>query len=350
MTNILQEKNSLSKKYNFIYLTTNTVNVKQYIGQHRTDNLNDYYLGSGLLLLCSIKKYRKENFTFEILHYCYSQDELNLMEDRYIIWYETTYPKGYNLRSGGIQCSVHNEATKEKIREARKRQVIIHSEETKRKMSESHKNIPLSPHHYAAILKNNQSEHFRKNLSEKRKGMKFTEQHCKNISIAKSNPSNETRQKISQSQKGKKLSAETIEKMKGREPHNKNRVTYYHIITNELIFLNANDPIPKNYKKGLGNKKSSEIRDDKFRQQVSERHKNTSYYYNKELDKEIKLFSDDVIPDGFIKGRRPVSQETKNKLKKKVWIHNPTTGEKRMINNDEEIPDGFIKGRGPYNK
>ena len=38
----------MSKKYNFVYKTTNLLNNKYYIGVHSTDNLNDGYLELGL--------------------------------------------------------------------------------------------------------------------------------------------------------------------------------------------------------------------------------------------------------------------------------------------------------------
>lgn len=46
----------------YVYRTTNLVNGKTYIGQHKSkDVMNDLYLGSGKLLKMSIEKYGKEN-------------------------------------------------------------------------------------------------------------------------------------------------------------------------------------------------------------------------------------------------------------------------------------------------
>ena len=44
---------------NFIYLTTNLINGKQYVGSHKGFKC-DNYLGSGKILIHAIKKYVKK--------------------------------------------------------------------------------------------------------------------------------------------------------------------------------------------------------------------------------------------------------------------------------------------------
>lgn len=88
--------------YGYIYQTTNLINGKKYIGQHRSSKFDHNYIGSGILLLKAIEKYGKENFSCEILRECYSDDELNNYEKEYIAFYNavnsTTY---YNVAAGG---------------------------------------------------------------------------------------------------------------------------------------------------------------------------------------------------------------------------------------------------------
>jgi group I intron endonuclease len=111
-----------SEKFNFVYITTNLINGKQYIGEHSTKNINDNYLGSGRILQRCIKKYGKSNFQKIILEYFNSKQEAFDAQAQYIIQYSTLSPNGYNISPKGG----HNTPG-------------CISEETKRKISESNK-------------------------------------------------------------------------------------------------------------------------------------------------------------------------------------------------------------------
>ena len=63
------------KKYHYVYKITNDIDDRYYIGKHSTNNLNDNYMGSGLLLRRLFKKYGIEHFKKEIIKMCESNDE-----------------------------------------------------------------------------------------------------------------------------------------------------------------------------------------------------------------------------------------------------------------------------------
>jgi len=109
----------MEKKYNYVYITTNLINEKQYVGDHSTNNLNDNYLGSGLYLKRSIKKHGNQNFKREILVFFNTKQEAFENQTKYIKKYKTLISEnGYNisLTGGvGVSSSLHNEETKRKI-------------------------------------------------------------------------------------------------------------------------------------------------------------------------------------------------------------------------------------------
>jgi group I intron endonuclease len=64
-------------------------------------NLNDTYLGSGLLLQEAIKKHGLENFRKEYLIFCNSLEELNETEKRIVTSDIVKDPNSYNIATGG---------------------------------------------------------------------------------------------------------------------------------------------------------------------------------------------------------------------------------------------------------
>ena len=83
-----------------IYLTTNNVNGKKYVGM--LSGHKKYYLGSGKLLTRAIQKYGKENFTRETLEFCSSEDDLRIAEQKWISHFDAVNnPMFYNLCEGG---------------------------------------------------------------------------------------------------------------------------------------------------------------------------------------------------------------------------------------------------------
>jgi hypothetical protein len=87
--------------YYTIYKTTNTVTGEFYVGQHATEDLDDGYLGSGVSLLESIKKYDKENFIKNILYVFDNETDMNAKEIELVDEDFLSDPLVLNRQSGG---------------------------------------------------------------------------------------------------------------------------------------------------------------------------------------------------------------------------------------------------------
>ena len=90
--------------FHYVYITTNIVTGKQYVGD-RTCYCTpdkDSYLGSGRPLYKAVlKKYGPENFVKKILKICDSRKEAFDLQEKYIKKYNTLSPNGYNLSPKG---------------------------------------------------------------------------------------------------------------------------------------------------------------------------------------------------------------------------------------------------------
>ncbi|UNA01940.1 major capsid protein [Vibrio phage PVA8] len=87
--------------YYIVYKTTNTINNKIYIGVHKTDNLDDSYLGSGKHILNAIQKYGSENFTREIIDIFNSYEDAFTLESELVTEDFVSRPDTYNQALGG---------------------------------------------------------------------------------------------------------------------------------------------------------------------------------------------------------------------------------------------------------
>lgn len=151
-------KKILVTDLNTIYILKNKCNNKIYIGQtwhsikDRFDNGHGYKTCT--YLHNAIQKYGKDNFYYEILTFCLTQESADYIENYFIEKFKSTDPSiGYNIRSGGSRGK-NSEESKIKIGNAHRGKIISqeirdkmsianigknHSEETKRKMSETSK-------------------------------------------------------------------------------------------------------------------------------------------------------------------------------------------------------------------
>lgn len=85
-----------------IYKTLNKANGRYYIGSHKTEKLDDGYLGSGKRLKAAIEKYGEENFEREVLYVFNNPDEMYAKEVELVTEEEVKNPDCYNLKEGGF--------------------------------------------------------------------------------------------------------------------------------------------------------------------------------------------------------------------------------------------------------
>ena len=125
----------------YIYLLTNKINQKQYVGQtNNIDNRWNQYKrlkqnNIGRCLYNAFIKYGINNFKFQIICICFD-DDCNKYEIDYIKKLNTIVPNGYNLESGGNTHKCHPD-TARLISNTLKGNIL--SQETKNKISKSTK-------------------------------------------------------------------------------------------------------------------------------------------------------------------------------------------------------------------
>lgn len=138
------------KKYiGYVYLTTNLINGKKYVGQHKQKQLYkiDSYLGSNSQLLNDIELLGIDNFKKEILHFCKDENELDYYETLEIAkrnclksdeYYNVKMKGGHNHCTPETRRKISKAISGEKNGFYGKK----HTKESIQKMIESKKGIP----------------------------------------------------------------------------------------------------------------------------------------------------------------------------------------------------------------
>lgn len=150
----------MEETYGIIYLITNTVTGKVYVGQtvqttgiRWIDHCYKTQAGSTAYFHNAIRKYKPESFTIEVIDSASSRAELNLAECLYILLFQSKNRKyGYNSTAGG--------------------EFFDPTPEIRQKMSEAHSGKPRRP------LKEETKEKIRQKLL----GVKHTNERRANIS------------------------------------------------------------------------------------------------------------------------------------------------------------------------
>ena len=186
-----------------IYIITNTVNNKQYVGldsnlPHRAYCHLNQHSKDCRLIHRAIKKHGRDNFTVEIIRYPNVPHQILCWFERsHIAERYTKAPNGYNLTDGGDGTfgMQHSAETRAKLSQARRGKK--HTTETRAKISKANSNPSAVTLAKMSKAQSNRSAETREKFSKAKRGEN-------NPSFGKS-PSAETRAKISETLRRKSL-------------------------------------------------------------------------------------------------------------------------------------------------
>lgn len=219
-----------------IYLVTNKVNGKQYIGQtvkdlgkRKSSHISRaLYENDSVYFHRAIRKYGPENFDWEILDQCDDVEFLNKLEIFYIGYYNTFYT-GYNLTfggnngRGGLRHSVETRKKMSiaKIGEKHPWLGRKHTEALKLKMSKSRmgKKNHFCGKHHSVETKRKISE---AQLGEKHHmyGKHLSPETKKKLSLANSGQNSPLFGKVVSCETRKKMSLARVGRYKGQDSPN----------------------------------------------------------------------------------------------------------------------------------
>lgn len=157
-----------------LYETTNKINGKIYVGIHKTNFLDDEYLGSGKLISAAIVKYGKENFQKRILQIFNNLEDARNAEAEIVTEEFVKDNSNYNLALGGglggkdingltFEGRSHTKETKERIGLRLRSKPRKLSDEGRLSISKSSKENELRKRKFQMLLRENLKQ---KNISE----------------------------------------------------------------------------------------------------------------------------------------------------------------------------------------
>jgi group I intron endonuclease len=337
--------------YGYIYITTNLVNGKKYIGK-KSGKFKPSYYGSGKHIKQALKKYGNHNFVVHILELCNKED----LDDREIYWINLFDAKNssrfYNLidtvtpifvgEENPFYGKTHTEETKEKIRNTWNS--ISDEIRQERSDAQSEKLKLFYQSEDGIRLKEKQSRE-RKN----RKPTPESIEKCKNTNSLKSEEekqriNNQVRESLLafyETEEGLKIKRENSERMSGMVYSQERNKKISETLTGKphpwQDKVNKNpEKIEKTAQKHRGMKRSE---DSKRRMSEASKNKGkparnkTEQWFHDPTNKvNASFMPGDEIPEGWIKG------------KGMKWFHDPVTG-KNMIFWEDEAQKNLIIGR-----
>ena len=100
----------------YVYLITNIINGKKYIGSSRKSQIDENYYGSGKAIKDALKKYGKNNFTRDILWQ--GEGDARNIESQWLEYFNaSSNPQFYNMTNDARGNGLHKEETKRTVSE-----------------------------------------------------------------------------------------------------------------------------------------------------------------------------------------------------------------------------------------
>jgi group I intron endonuclease len=185
-----------------LYLVTNTLNGKQYVGQTIVAGNR---VGHGKLITKAYNKYGKDQFTYEpVCKGIENRNTLNFMEKFWIKVMDCRIPNGYNIEHGGSKV----EKIADETRALLSAQRMGNQHRLGTKQSEATRAL-------MSAQRRNPSAEYRRRLSEAQKGRTFSAETIEKIRVGNQGKivSEETKAKIRAARKLQVFSAETKQKL-----------------------------------------------------------------------------------------------------------------------------------------
>jgi group I intron endonuclease len=185
-----------------LYLVTNNLNGKQYVGQTIVASNK---VGHGKLITRAYNKYGKDSFTYEtVCTGIENRNTLNFMEKFWIKVMDCRIPNGYNIEHGGSKI--------EKIADETRALLSIKSKGNQRRLGSKASEATKA---LMSLQRRNMSSDTRTRISNALTGRVLSEASIEKIRVGNQNKivSEETKAKIRAARKLQVFSAETKQKL-----------------------------------------------------------------------------------------------------------------------------------------
>ena len=217
----------------YVYLVTNTITGKRYVGQSKCDDIETRWASHkkmlkdsiGRYLLSAYHKYGIKNFKFQIICVCFDEN-CDTFEEEYIKKFNTLVPNEYNLKTGG-KSSRHSEETKELISKKLRERV---TDEIRLEMRERSKNNPI----FSYLKVYTDEEKLIKSKKQKEYWENLTNEEKNKISDERKSRMKTSTKVVAALEKGR----ESLRKKVGKYDINNNLIAEYMTITEASILNN----------------------------------------------------------------------------------------------------------------